>query len=80
MPKVKILDGGSVRLKSWIKRIFLINYYKATQLEFYNVDLSSSLWSASALNDCPHLVERMHKDFIVAGADVSLSCLCIFYY
>ena len=75
MPKVKILDGGSVGWRRLVE--ILLNYYQATQLEFYNVDLSGSLWSASALTNCPHLVERMHKDFIEAGADVSfLVCIC----
>lgn len=45
----------------------------ATQLETYNLDLTGSLWSASALTDSPDLVERMHRDYLEAGADVRLS-------
>ncbi|TIB82420.1 Homocysteine S-methyltransferase [Wallemia mellicola] len=46
----------------------------ATQLETYNLDLTGSLWSASALNDNPDLVEQMHRDYLEAGADIIETC------
>lgn len=43
----------------------------ATLLEEHGHDLSSDLWSARLLRDDPAAIERAHREFFTAGADVA---------
>lgn len=43
----------------------------ATLLERHGHDLSSHLWSARLLRDDPRAVERAHREFFTAGAEVA---------
>jgi homocysteine S-methyltransferase len=43
----------------------------ATLLERHGHDLSSHLWSARLLRDDPAAIERAHRDFFAAGAEVA---------
>ena len=43
----------------------------ATLLEEHGHDLSSDLWSARLLRDDPAAIERAHREFFVAGAEVA---------
>lgn len=41
----------------------------ATELERYGCDLDDPLWSAQVLIEAPHLIKRVHLDYLAAGAD-----------
>ncbi len=43
----------------------------ATELERLGADLTGPLWSAKVLAEAPHLIERIHYDYFMAGADVA---------
>jgi homocysteine S-methyltransferase len=45
----------------------------ATELEAKGSDLSDELWSARLLLDEPHLIEEVHREYLVAGADCLIS-------
>ncbi|KAI3858999.1 hypothetical protein MKX03_027651, partial [Papaver bracteatum] len=45
----------------------------ATELERHGVDLNDPLWSAKCLIDSPHLVRRVHLDYLEAGADIIIT-------
>ncbi|KAI3857126.1 hypothetical protein MKW98_010540 [Papaver atlanticum] len=45
----------------------------ATELERHGADLNDSLWSAKCLIDSPHLVRRVHLDYLEAGADIIIT-------
>ncbi|XP_041003468.1 homocysteine S-methyltransferase 3-like [Juglans microcarpa x Juglans regia] len=42
----------------------------ATELERHGADLNDPLWSAKCLIDSPHLVRRVHLDYLDAGANI----------
>ena len=42
----------------------------ATELERRGADLRDPLWSAKLLLDAPEMIEELHYDYFVAGADV----------
>ncbi|KAG7992021.1 hypothetical protein I3843_02G106900 [Carya illinoinensis] len=45
----------------------------ATELERHGADLNDPLWSAKCLIDSPHLVRRVHLDYLDAGANIILT-------
>jgi homocysteine S-methyltransferase len=45
----------------------------ATELEFAGHDLRDSLWSARLLAEAPDAIEKVHMDYLVAGADCIVS-------
>ncbi len=45
----------------------------ATELEARGLDLSSRLWSARLLIDRPEAIRRLHRDYLLAGADCIVS-------
>ena len=45
----------------------------ATELERRGADLGDPLWSAKLLLEAPELIEAVHYDYFVAGADVATS-------
>ncbi|OVA05415.1 Homocysteine S-methyltransferase [Macleaya cordata] len=45
----------------------------ATELERYGANLNDPLWSAKCLIDSPHLVKRVHLDYLEAGADIIIT-------
>ncbi|KAK1592514.1 hypothetical protein Q3G72_026196 [Acer saccharum] len=45
----------------------------ATELERHGADLNDPLWSAKCLVTSPHLVRRVHLDYIDAGANIILT-------
>ncbi|XP_010259111.1 PREDICTED: homocysteine S-methyltransferase 2-like isoform X2 [Nelumbo nucifera] len=42
----------------------------ATELERHGADLNDPLWSAKCLISSPHLIRRVHLDYLEAGADI----------
>lgn len=45
----------------------------ATELERRGADLNHALWSARVLDEQPALIEAVHLDYFLAGADVAIS-------
>ncbi|KAL9239690.1 hypothetical protein vseg_013989 [Gypsophila vaccaria] len=45
----------------------------ATQLERHGADLNDPLWSAKCLLTSPHLIRRVHLNYLEAGADIIIS-------
>ncbi|KAG5567556.1 hypothetical protein RHGRI_002931 [Rhododendron griersonianum] len=45
----------------------------ATELERHGADLNDPLWSAKCLLTSPHLVRRVHLDYLEAGADIIIT-------
>lgn len=52
---------------------FLIDGGLSTQLESHGADMRDPLWTARILLEQPELIERAHRDFIGAGADVVIT-------
>ena len=52
------------------KRTILLDGGMGRELRFRGIDVMTSIWSAKALIDAPHVVRDVHRDFIAAGADV----------
>ncbi|KAH7661486.1 homocysteine S-methyltransferase protein [Dioscorea alata] len=45
----------------------------ATELEVHGADLNDPLWSARCLIDSPHLIRKVHLDYLEAGANIIIS-------
>ncbi|XP_062203056.1 homocysteine S-methyltransferase 3-like [Phragmites australis] len=45
----------------------------ATELEANGADLNDPLWSAKCLLDSPHLIRKVHLDYLEAGANIIIS-------
>ncbi|XXG68037.1 hypothetical protein AAC387_Pa06g1228 [Persea americana] len=45
----------------------------ATELERNGADLNDPLWSAKCLISSPHLIRKVHLDYLEAGADIIIS-------
>ncbi|KAA0064007.1 homocysteine S-methyltransferase 2 [Cucumis melo var. makuwa] len=45
----------------------------ATELERHGADLNDPLWSAKCLLTSPHLIHRVHMDYLEAGADIIIT-------
>ncbi|KAK4425645.1 Homocysteine S-methyltransferase 2 [Sesamum alatum] len=45
----------------------------ATELERHGADLNDPLWSAKCLINSPHLIRRVHLDYLDAGANIIIS-------
>lgn len=55
------------------RRPLVIDGGLSTQLEAQGVDFNSPLWTAQALLDNPKTIERAHRAFVEAGADVIIT-------
>nr|CAB3478462.1 unnamed protein product [Digitaria exilis] len=45
----------------------------ATELEAHGADLQDALWSAKCLATAPHLIRKVHLDYLEAGANIITS-------
>ncbi|WP_449372606.1 homocysteine S-methyltransferase [Arthrobacter psychrolactophilus] len=45
----------------------------ATELETHGCDLDDALWSAKALLEQPELIQRVHRDYFAAGAQIAIT-------
>jgi homocysteine S-methyltransferase len=45
----------------------------ATELERRGADLDDPLWSAKILLESPQMIQQLHYDYFVAGADVAIT-------
>jgi S-methylmethionine-dependent homocysteine/selenocysteine methylase len=53
-----------------LQKPLLLDGPMGTELERRGIDTRQSIWSARALIDAPELVERIHREYIDAGADI----------
>ncbi|MEQ9349357.1 MAG: homocysteine S-methyltransferase family protein, partial [Alphaproteobacteria bacterium] len=53
--------------------LILLDGAMGTELERRGVPMNGVAWSAEALDTHPHLVRRIHEDFIRAGADIHIA-------
>jgi homocysteine S-methyltransferase len=54
-------------------RTLILDGGLSTQLERLGASFDSPLWTGQALLDNPELIERAHRDFVEAGADVVIT-------
>ena len=52
------------------KGIVILDGAMATELETRGADLNHALWSAKLLKEDPQLIQQVHYDYLIAGADV----------
>ena len=52
------------------RRTIVLDGGMGRELRFRGIDVMTSIWSARALIDAPHVVREVHRDFIEAGADI----------
>ncbi|TQD99276.1 hypothetical protein C1H46_015065 [Malus baccata] len=45
----------------------------STELERHGADLNDPLWSAKCLHTSPHLIRKVHLDYLEAGADIIIT-------
>ncbi|CAN6462827.1 unnamed protein product [Victoria cruziana] len=69
------ISGGhsSLRIEDFLQQsggCAVIDGGLATELERHGADLNDPLWSAKCLISSPHLIRRVHLDYLEAGADV----------
>lgn len=53
--------------------VLVLDGAMATELERHGADLSGGLWSARVLMDQPELVAQVHRDYLAAGADITIT-------
>ncbi len=53
---------------------WLLDGPTGTELERRGYATSLPLWTALAVRDCPELLRAVHRDYLVAGADVITAC------
>lgn len=54
-----------------LEGLYVIDGAMATELERRGADLNHPLWSARVLGEKPALIESVHYDYFVAGADIA---------
>ncbi len=54
-----------------LKGLYVIDGAMATELERRGADLNHALWSARVLAEQPALIEAVHYDYFIAGADIA---------
>ncbi|MDE3143485.1 MAG: homocysteine S-methyltransferase [Bacteroidota bacterium] len=52
------------------KGIVVLDGAMATELESRGADLNHTLWSAKLLKEDPQLIQQVHYDYLLAGADI----------
>ena len=55
--------------------IVILDGALATELERHGCNLKDDLWSAKVLLETPELIQQVHMDYFMAGADEDLSDL-----
>ncbi|XP_055811909.1 homocysteine S-methyltransferase 2-like [Solanum dulcamara] len=70
------LKSGSTFLSDFLRQCggyAVIDGGLATELERHGADLNDPLWSAKCLVSSPHLIRRVHLDYLEAGANIIIS-------
>ena len=65
--------SGSISEFLNTNRVVILDGGLATELEARGAKLDDDLWSARLLSEAPDLIEQVHYDYFVAGADVATS-------
>ena len=52
------------------RKVLLLDGAMGTELERHGASTSGSAWSARAIYEQPKLIEEIHKDYIISGADI----------
>ncbi|KAK7270568.1 hypothetical protein RIF29_23802 [Crotalaria pallida] len=70
------LEGGGKMMRGFLDKCggyAVIDGGFATELESHGADLKDPLWSAKCLITSPHLVRRVHLDYLDAGANIIIT-------
>lgn len=70
------LKSGSTFLGDFLRQCggyAVIDGGLATELQRHGADLNDPLWSAKCLVSSPHLIRRVHLDYLEAGANIIIS-------
>ncbi|EYU41455.1 hypothetical protein ABFS82_07G034900 [Erythranthe guttata] len=73
---LKTADHPSAFMKSFLSQCggsAVIDGGLATELERHGANLNDPLWSAKCLISSPHLIRRVHLDYLEAGANIIIS-------
>jgi homocysteine S-methyltransferase len=54
-------------------QVVLLDGATGTELERHGVDTSTPIWSALALLEAPNVVEKIHREYLEAGAEVVIT-------
>uniref|UniRef100_A0A0D9YFL3 homocysteine S-methyltransferase n=1 Tax=Oryza glumipatula TaxID=40148 RepID=A0A0D9YFL3_9ORYZ len=70
------VDGAAGALRRFVREAggcAVVDGGLATELEAHGADLHDELWSASCLVSAPHLIRKVHLDYLDAGANIITS-------
>ena len=54
-------------------KVMILDGAMATELEGKGLDLNDSLWSAKVLAERPDVIEQVHYEYFLAGADCAMT-------
>jgi homocysteine S-methyltransferase len=60
-------------LRGWVREaggFLVVDGAMGTELEAHGADLQDELWSARCLVSAPHLIRKVHLDYLEAGGNV----------
>ncbi|KAF7038021.1 hypothetical protein CFC21_048261 [Triticum aestivum] len=66
-------DGHDDALRRWLREAggwLVVDGALGTELEAHGADLQDELWSARCLVSAPHLIRKVHLDYLDAGANI----------
>lgn len=66
-------DGHDDALRRWLREAggwLVVDGALGTELEAHGADLQDELWSARCLVSAPHLIRKVHLDYLEAGANI----------
>ncbi|KAF7030997.1 hypothetical protein CFC21_042400 [Triticum aestivum] len=66
-------DGHDDALRRWLREAggwLVVDGALGTELEAHGADLQDKLWSARCLVSAPHLIRKVHLDYLDAGANI----------
>ena len=66
-------DNNPIKLILEQKKYMIIDGALASELQRRGCDLNDSLWSAKVLIEQPELIQQVHYDYFVAGADCAIT-------
>ena len=63
------------RIEQFIKehQVMILDGAMATELEGKGLDLNDALWSAKVLAQRPEVIEQVHYEYFLAGADCAMT-------
>ncbi|KAK1668042.1 hypothetical protein QYE76_056201 [Lolium multiflorum] len=67
------VHGAADTLRWWVREAggcLVVDGAMGTELEAHGADLQDELWSARCLVSAPHLIRKVHLDYLEAGANI----------